>query len=312
METTNKNKIKKVIYDIGVLLAGSFLFAIAYNMFYTPGNVFTGGAGGMALAINKLTGFPTGITIILINIPLALFFVHFYGIKAGLKSIVGMISTSVAIDVIAWLDFLPSVLSDTKENTILFAVFGAVALGLGVGILFTRGFSTGGSDYIAFLLRIKIKNLPISKLIMSVDLVVITVASIITSPKNILTTLFCSMISILVESLVIQYVTTDNNKNKIAYIFTKDYEKVANMIVEKTGHSATLLEAFGWYKKENRKVIMVVVKKNEIHMLKELVTEMDDKVFVVLSDATETIGEGFKETVYDTAEIAPRRKRKKQ
>lgn len=312
METTKNNKIKKVIYDIGVLFAGSFLFAIAYNMFYTPGNIFTGGAGGMALAINKLTGFPTGITIILINIPLALLFVHFYGFKAGLKSIVGMISTSVAIDVIAWLDFLPAVLSDTKENTILFAVFGAVALGLGVGILFTRGFSTGGSDYIAFLLRIKIKNLPISKLIMSVDLVVITVASIITSPKNILTTLFCSIISILVESLVIQYVTTDNNKNKIAYIFTKDYEKVANMIVEKTGHSATLLEAFGWYKKENRKVIMVVVKKNEIHMLKELVTEIDDKVFIVLSDATETIGEGFKDTVYDTGEIAPRRKRKKQ
>lgn len=310
MTQLKKNKFLSYIYDIGVLLAGSFLFAIAYNMFYTPGNVFTGGAGGLALAVNKLFGLPTGITIIIINIPLALLFVYFYGLKAGIKSIIGMASTSIAIDIVGLLNFLPSVFSNPKENGILYALFGGVALGLGVGILFTRGFSTGGSDYAAFLLRIKIKKISTARLILITDMVVIIIASVVTAGENFIYPLFSSVINIVVESIVIEFVTNDNNKNKIAYIFSDNYEAVANEIITKTRHSTTVLNGTGWYTKEMRKVLMVVVKKHELYYIKELVKEKDPKAFMVLCDATETIGEGFKGTVYDTAAISPRDKRR--
>lgn len=304
-----KSKFKSVIYDIGILIAGSFLFAIAYNMFYTPGNVFTGGAGGLALAINKLTGFPTGVCIILINIPLALAFVYFYGIKAGLKSIIGAVSTSVAIDVVDLLNFLPKVFSNPDEYGLLYGVCGGVALGLGVGILFTRGFSTGGSDYGAFLLRMKFKKLSTAKLILVTDLVVILVASLITNREKFITSFFFSLISIVVESLVLEFVTSDHNRNKVAYIFSDKYEKISQCIVDATGHGVTLLDGTGFYTKELKKIIMVVVRKNELHKIKDIVKEIDQKSFMILCDATETIGEGFKETVYDTSEISPRKKR---
>ena len=305
----NKNKFKSVLYDVLILIAGSFLFAIAYNMFYTPGGIFTGGAGGLALAINKLTGFPTGTTIIIINIPLAILFVYFYGIKAGIKSIIGAVSTSVAIDIVGWLDFLPKVFSNPDAYGLLYGVFGGVSLGLGVGVLFTRGFSTGGSDYGAFLVRLKFKGIATSKLILGIDLIVIMVASIITNKENFITSFFCSLISITVEAIIIEFVTNDHNRNKIAYIFSNEYEQISQKITTITHHGVTLLDGTGFYTKEMRKVIMVVVRKNEIHTIKTIVTEVDSKAFMILCDATETIGEGFKESLYDTEAISPRKKK---
>ena len=306
-----KISTKEILYDIGAVIIGSILFGIAYNLFYTPGGVFTGGAGGIALTINRLTGFPTGISIILINIPLAILFVIFYGLKTGIKSIIGTFTTSITIDLLALLKF-DSPVANPQENSMLCAVFGAISLGFGIGILFTRGYSTGGSDYVAFLLRLKFKRMPVSRLLMIIDICVIIAATIITSGKNFMMPLFSSVVAILVETFVIEYVTNDHNRSKIAYVFTEKYEELANAISFHLDRGVTLLDGTGWYTKESKKVVMVVLGKNQEYRLKTLAKSIDPKSFLIMCDATETIGEGFKQHIYETEKISPREKKEKK
>ena len=188
-------KLQGVLLDVGILILGGFLFAVAYNMFLLPGEIFVGGAGGIAEVLNLLFGLPTGLMIIAINIPLALLFCIFYGYRSGIKSFIGITVTSLSID---FIKFLPEAFPQPKENAFLCAIFGGISLGAAIGIMLYRGFTTGGSDFVALLIKLKAKKISTAKLIAIVDAIVIIGAAIVM--KNFLS-VFYSLVSVLVSVL---------------------------------------------------------------------------------------------------------------
>lgn len=298
-------KLQSVLIDAGILVLGGVLFAVAYNMFFLPGEIFIGGAGGIAEVLNLLFGLPTGLMIIAINIPLALLFCIFYGYRSGIKSFIGITVTSLSID---FIKFLPEAFPQPKENAFLCAIFGGISLGAAIGIMLYRGFTTGGSDFVALLIKLKAKKISTAKLIAIVDAIVIIGAAIVM--KNFLS-VFYSLVSVLVTSLSIEIVTGGFDKSKMAFIFSSKHEEIASAVADKIGRGVTLIEGEGWYTKEKKKIVFCVVKKNEIFLLKTIARSVDPRAFIVLGDSTETIGEGFKENISDST-FKPKELKKKE
>ena len=303
-------KLQDVLLDVGILVLGGFLFAVAYNMFLLPGEIFVGGAGGIAEVLNLLFGLPTGLMIIAINIPLALLFCIFYGYRSGIKSFIGITVTSLSID---FIKFLPEAFPQPKENAFLCAIFGGISLGAAIGIMLYRGFTTGGSDFVALLIKLKAKKISTAKLIAIVDAIVIIGAAIVM--KNFLS-VFYSLVSVLVSSLSIEIVTGGFDKSKMAFIFSSKHEEIASAVADKIGRGVTLIDGEGWYTKEKKKIVFCVVKKNENYLLKTMVRTVDQRAFIVLGDSTETIGEGFKEKISDSTfkhkELKKKEKKKRK
>lgn len=297
-----KKKVRDVALDVGVLLLAGVLFGIGYNMFLLPGKVFIGGAGGVAEVLNFSFGWPTGLVIFLINVPLVVLFGIFYGWRYSLKSLIGIVATSGSIDLIGLMNILPEAFPDPESNALFCAIFGGCSIGAAIGVLMCRGFTTGGSDLVAFLIRLKVKKLSTAKLIAVVDAVVIVTAAIVTG--KFISVLY-SLVLIFSSSTTLEIVTSGIEKNKMAFIFSNEYEKIADIVSTKMGRGVTLFNGEGWYTKDEKHVVFCVVKKSELFLLKSIARSVDPAAFIVLGDATETIGQGFKSGLNDV-EIEPR------
>lgn len=262
------------------------------NMFLVPGNVVMGGATGIATVINYLfKNIPIGILIMVINVPLLLINLKQVGAKEMLKTIAGIIASSIAIDLMT---FLPV----TIDDPLLCAVLGGVTMGTGAGLLLTKGFSTGGSDLAALMLQRRIKAFTTGRILLVIDaLIVITSAIVLKSYETVL----YSAVSIFAYSTALDAVMNGSEKEKLAFIVSNKHEMIANSITTHLDRGITVLCGKGWYTKEEREVLLCVVKRREAYLLKNLVEKADPDAFMVFTDATEVLGEGFK-TIGDFAD----------
>ncbi|MBQ7309654.1 MAG: YitT family protein [Clostridia bacterium] len=325
-KTGAPTKLREILLDIGYLFISGILFGVAYNMFLVPGGIFIGGAGGIATALNILFDLPTGLMIFLINVPLVLLFWLFYGFRSCIKAIVGIIVSSVFVDLTGptGLDIFRCPIGNPEENTILCALFGGIVIGVAVSFMFVRGYTTGGSDLAAFLVKIPFPNVSTPKLLLVIDILVVIVASFATcffgTGAFLMneTTIYACYLSILFSFLatfmfssMLEFMNSGFDKTRVAYIFSDQYETVADELMAKLERGVTVLDGTGWYTKGSKKVIFCVVKKNEIYELKNLVRSIDPNAFMILSEATETIGQGFKAGIADVA-IEPKKRNKKK
>ena len=314
-QTTLNPKIKEILTDIVYLCISGLLFAIAYNMFFVPGAIFIGGAGGIATALNILFHIPTGTMLILINVPLVVLFMIFYGAKSAVKGIIGILVSSLFVDGTAILDEKFGIFSGAfpngAENRLLCAILGGLVLGAAVAFMFARGYSTGGSDLIAFLVKIFLPNASTPNVIFGVEACVVLVASLITNDtiSTIVMSIFFSIICTFMQTNALSTINGGFDKTRVAYIFSDKYEELADAMMKDLKRGVTIIDGQGWYTKEDKKIIFCVVKKNEIFPLKTLVRHMDENAFMILSEATETIGRGFKAGVGDVV-IEPKKKKK--
>lgn len=308
--TKKMNGIKRtdIFSDILNLFISGCFFAVAYNMFLVPGGIFIGGAGGIATAIHILNeNIPTGAMIFCINVPLLLLFIYFYGFRSSLKALIGIAVSSAFVDVTAMFNFLIPAFG--PEDHILNAIFGGGVLGIAVAFMFKRGYTTGGSDLAALLLKLKFKGLPTPKVILAVDACVVLFAAWVT--KSEYHSVLYSFLAIFMCSSALEFVNGGFEKTRLAYIFSEKYAEVADALMMKVNRGVTLLDGMGWYTKSDKKIVLCVVKKNELFELKSAVREVDPNAFMILGEATETIGEGFKEVLGDIA-IEPKKRGKKK
>ncbi len=304
----NNLKSKEIFSDILNLFISGCFFALAYNMFLVPGGIFIGGAGGIATVLRILYGLPTGLMIFCINVPLLLLFMYFYGFRSSVKALIGIAVSSTFVDVTAMLNFIPQAFPNPEENSILYAIFGGGVLGIAVAFMFKRGYTTGGSDLAALLLKLKFKGLPTPKVILAVDACVVLFAAIATQDAR---SILYSFLAIFMCSSALEFVNGGFEKTRLAYIFSEKYQDVADSLMKNLNRGVTLLDGMGWYTKEDKKIILCVVKKNELFELKTAVRNIDASAFMILGEATETIGEGFKEVLGDIA-IEPKKRGKKK
>lgn len=265
-------------------IAGSLIFSVGFSFFLQPNDMSPGGISGLALVIVELLGFGSvGTLSILINLPL--FFLG--GLKIGkrffLGSLLGMLLSSVMIDVFAAMG-IPA------TEPLLGVLYGGVVCGLGLGIVFVSGTSTGGSDILVRLLKLRYRNVPIGQISMCFDAVVVLLTGLVFRDVN---KALYTGVTVFVCGKVIDAVVYRFDYSKVALIISSEYEAIARAIGTKLDRGATFLQAEGSYSHAQTKVVLTAVKKQQIAELKELVMEIDPKAFVILQEAHQVLGDGF-------------------
>lgn len=278
-----RENVKNILYECGLVIFGSVMFSIAMNMFLLPANIVLGGMTGIATVLNMFFNTPVGVMIIVLNIPLFIANTYFFGPGFLRRTLIGVVATSVATDV---LTFFPK----TTEDPLLCAILGGIAMGAGVGAMMTRGYTTGGTDLIACLVRIKLKNVSMGTIITVTDVLIIVGAAFITGD---FTSIFYSVICAWAAGRVLDMMISGSRRAGQAFIVTDKPDEIVKLIFERLDRGVTVLDGTGAYTGDAKKVVMCVLGRGQVFMLKKLVAECDERAFVVISDVSEVTGEGF-------------------
>ncbi len=277
---------RAILTEVTTLLFGSLIYGLAIAFFIGPSGTIMGGATGIATTINIL--FPNitiGSMILLVNIPLILFGLKFYGWHMLWRVIVAVIMTSTMSNVLELLDV------SMTDDPLLAAIMGGLLLGVGAGMMISRGYNTGGSDLAGVMLKQKlIKNLSTGRIIFILDLFVICGSALITRSLH---TVLYSVISIYAYTFAVDYIIDGNKSAKMALIVSDKYEEISTAIAEEIDRGVTLLHGQGWYTHVEKNVVMCVVKPHELYRVKAAVQRIDTRAFMILTDAKEVLGEGF-------------------
>ena len=278
-----KKSIETVIWGLKIVL-GSAIFALGFDLFLLPNDLNAGGISGLAMVAVKLMGFGSvGTLSILINLPLFLL----GGLKIGkrffLGSLLGMVLSSVLIDAFAAIQF-------PKTEPLLATMYGGVLCGLGLGIVFIFGASTGGSDILVRLLKLRYRNVPIGQISMTFDIVVVALTGIVFGDVS---KALYTGITVFVCGQVIDAVVYRFDYSKVALIISSHHEEIAEQIGKKLDRGATFLHGEGTYSHNPTKVVLTAVKKQQVAELKELVTGIDPNAFIIVQEAHQVLGDGF-------------------
>ncbi len=281
-----KSRAKELIVDVLAYLFGSLLFAVSVNAFTAPNHIAPGGLLGVSTVLNYLFGLPIGVMIMVLNVPLLILAVVKSGWKFVVRTIVGIVVSSVTIDVVGL--FLPAYSGDR----ILSAIFGGVFSGLGLAFIFMRGATTGGTDIVARLLRKNFRHIPLGRLMLSIDLVVVCLAALVY--WNIESALY-AIITIYVSSTLVDTVLygTGSGSGKMLFIVSKSNERIAQTILSEMSRGVTKLVGKGGYTGTEGEVLLCAVRRHEITKIKDIVYSIDPAAFLIVGDAGDITGEGF-------------------
>lgn len=279
-----KNDVKTWIMDIIMIIVGGCIWATSINAFTSPNNFAPGGIVGISIVLNYLTGLPIGVMTIVITIPLLIFAIKKISLKFAIKTTLAVIITSILTDVFAL--FIPPY----TDNPLLAAICAGAISGSGLGIIFRRGLSTGGTSLISRLTHDHIPFFSYAQLILFYDLVVITFATIVY--KNWLSAVYAG-ISMVISEKIEDMLISGVRSGKLVFIVSDNTDPLYEGISEKMHRSATFLHGAGGYSKENKEVIMLVIKKYQLPRLKKLVLEIDPSAFIVVGEANEITGSNF-------------------
>lgn len=275
--------IKVIAKKLFFIVLGNFLCALAFNVFFIPNQLLSGGVGGLGIITQYLFGIPAGISIFVLNLPIFLI-----GARMVDKEFVTYAFISMFI-----FSFLVTITKDLGkyfviDDVLLGSVFGAIFNGLGMGLMFRNRTSQGGLDIIAAILRKKY-NLNIGTGLMIVNTVIISLSSILFGYKPAMYTL----ISLFLGYQILDKVQTGFNVKKNVVIVSGKYQELANGIMEELHRGVTFLEGIGGYTQENKKVIYCIITSSEVVKLKNLVEEIDPAAFLTINHVVEVKGSGF-------------------
>jgi len=265
-------------------IAGSAVFAAGFAFFLEPNDLSPGGISGLALLLVELTGFGSvGVLSILMNLPLFVL----GGLKIGKQffvgSLIGMVLSSLLIDGFAAMQ-LPAV------EPVIAIIYGGVICGLGLGLVFVNGTSTGGSDILVRLLKLRYRNVPIGQISLTFDAAVVLLTGLVFRDMNkaLYTGITVYLCGKMVDAVVYRF-----DYSKVALIISREYEAIAREIGIKLERGATFLHGEGSYSGADTKVVLVAIKKQQLAELKELVMDLDESAFVIVQEAHQVLGDGF-------------------
>lgn len=279
-----KWNLKSLGLDLLFALVGSFLYAAAVRMFIDPNHISVGGLTGVGSVLNYLWHFPIGLSVLVMNVPLFLLSWKRLGRKFFFKTLFATTAVSLLLDAV---QFLPSF----TENKLLAAVAGGVLAGTGLGIIFSRGMATGGTDLLAKLIKGWFRGASYGKVILFADAVILTVSAIVYRD---LWSILYSAITVWLSSTVIDSILNGMEKAKSVSIITTKKDEVLEGILNDVNRGATVWNAEGGYTKNGRDVILVVVRNYELFNLKQTVKSADPDAFMIVGEASEVLGQGFK------------------
>ena len=278
-----KKKLRSALW-FGRIILGCVLFALGFDLFLAPNALNAGGLSGLSMIlVHVLKVGSVGALTMLMNLPLF----ALAGIKIGKKffagSLVGMIVSSTAMDLFTGLPV-------PETEPLLAALYGGVICGLGLGMVFATGASTGGSDIIVRLLKRKMQHVPIGIINTCFDLAVAALTGLAFQDMG--SSLY-SGVAIFVTGRVLDAVVYRFDYSKVALIISKEHEAIAQGIAEELQRGATYLHGQGTYSQQDREVILTAVKRQQLADLKRLVVERDPDAFIIVQEAHQVLGDGF-------------------
>lgn len=280
-------KWKTFLLDVFFMLVGSVIYGISVNAFTAPNNIAPGGVTGVATMVNYLFDTPIGLTVFLINIPIIFWAILEIGYKLVLKTGIAIVLSSTMIDLLA------SIVPAYRGNPILVAIFAGLCEGLGLSLTFIRGATTGGTDMIARLLGHRMPHLSMGKLMLAIDgIIVVASAFVFGSIENAMYACIVIFVSTrLIDSILYG---TDVGTGKLFFVMSPKVREMGDRIIGELDRTVTYLDSRGGYTKEPGETMLCAVRRFEVYQIQSIIREEDKDAFVIVGDAGEITGEGFR------------------
>lgn len=270
----------------GLLIAlGCALFSLGFDLFLQPNQINVGGVSGIGQLLTHLTGFGSvALWSVLINVPLFLVSIRGVGKKFFVGSLCGMLLSNLFLSLF---ERIPAPVTEP----LLATLYGGLLTGLGLGLVFVAGASTGGVDIVARLLRPSFPNFPIGRIMLAIDIVTVTLTGVVFGDIN---KALYSAVTLYVCSMVLDGVVYGLDYSVVALVISDQHQTICQEITSKLDRGITILRGQGYYSGQDKRVILCAIKKRQAAELKELVMGIDPAAFVILQEAHQVVGEGFK------------------
>ncbi|MDO4732991.1 MAG: YitT family protein [Bacillota bacterium] len=267
-----------------LIVTGSLLYAVAISLLLDPNSLAPGGVSGIAIIISHFLPIPTGTLIIAINIPLMIW----GAIKLGLGT---MLSTIFTTFFSSWLVNLLATYPPITSDPLLASIFGGAALGLSMVMIFKAESTTGGTDIIVRIIRLKLPHFTTGKLFLMTDTIIVAASALVF--KNIETGLYAGL-ACTVFSFVFDHALYGGDTAKLIYIISSVPDKIAKHLLEELDLGVSYLHGEGAYSGNEKKIVFCAMKKQFFPKVRKLVLEEDPNAFLIVGQASEVFGEGFK------------------
>lgn len=280
-----QGKMKKAIVEAVGTIVGAAIMAFGVSSFLLPSQLSSGGVSGIATITYYLLNIPMGVMIMIINIPLFIFAGYRIGKEFFIKSLVGTVSLSLFIDI---LDKYPPVTTDR----FLASIYGGVIIGIGTAIILKVGSSTGGTELVANLIKTYNPYISISRYLTIIDIVIILLNVIFF--KHIEVGLY-SAIAIYLYGKMVDIIFEGVYFTKLLFIISDKNEEISDGIKNEIKRGVTGLYGKGMYSNKEKLVLICAVSRGDVHKIKDLARKIDKRSFIVVANAREVLGKGFKE-----------------
>jgi uncharacterized membrane-anchored protein YitT (DUF2179 family) len=278
-------KFKPKLIDLVIIFLGCMIASLGVNLFLAHAKLLSGGATGVALILEYTLKIPTGIVVFLVNIPLLLISYKKLDRSFTIYTTLGMLCLSASLLITKSLSYLINI----EGDLLIYCIYGGVLCGIGYGLVFLRHGSTGGTDIITMLIRKKYSNFNIGTLGFFLNLVIVTIGAIIFSVPQALYTI----ISLFIQSLVLDKVIKGFNRRKLLLILTQKEEEIINYVIKDLNRGITSIFAEGEYTHSKKKMLYCAVSSHQMIELKSAIHEIDPTAFISIIDVSEVRGKGF-------------------
>ena len=280
-----KNKIKETFLDIIFCGGGCILYSAAISVFLEDNGIAQGGVTGFSMLINYLfPALPTGVVSLVLNIPLFIVAFKKIGGKFILKSFLVTVFLSLSIDA---LSFLPSY----KGDKMLTVIFCGVLSGLSMALILMRNLTSGGTDILAKLIKLKKPHLSMGRLILISDFIIVFLSGLVYGNAE---SAMYSLILIFVSSYVLDKILFGLTDSRTLLIITSSWQKISLVIMSELGRGVSIINVAGGYTGKERKMLFCALRRNEVNFVAKIIPQFDEKAFTVILPSSEIIGEGFK------------------
>lgn len=281
------NKLKTILLDLLFIAMGSAVYAVGVNAFTAPNNIAAGGITGVATMLHYVFSTPIGLVAFLINVPIVLWAIVDIGYKLVTKTMLAILLSSLLIDLFS--HFVPAY----RGDHILVSLFAGACEGVGLSLVFIRGATTGGTDLIARLLGRRLPHLSMGKLMLAVDgIIVVVSAFVFGSVENAM----YACIVIVVSTKIIDAILygADIGTGKMFIVMSPKVRQIGDRVISEMERTVTYLDSHGGYTNEPGETMLCVVRRFELHQLQTIIREEDKNAFVIVGEAGQITGEGFR------------------
>lgn len=275
-----------------IISLGLLLLAIAWTAFLLPHQISGSGVSGIGAIVFYATGIPMGYTYFAINVILIIIGLKILGTGFGIKTIFSVVLSAIMLTILQ-----PLIPAPVVQEKFMSAIIGGGLCGAGLGIVFTQGGSTGGTDIIALIIT-KYRNISPGRIILLCDVFIISSSYVILThleSAQRIETMVYGFVTMAIQAYTLDAILSGNSQSVQIFIFSRYYDKIADLITTRLRRGVTVIEGTGWYTKDNQKMIITLVRKNEASDVYRIIKSIDDKAFITVANVMGVYGKGFEE-----------------